>query len=63
MIRAREIYLDYINDWLTIKEMTDYYYMSFGFDKKKITQLINEGRIVFNWKFHIGTFKQYRGKQ
>ena len=62
MMRAREIYLDYINDWLTIKEMTDYYYISFGFDKKKITQLINEGRIAFNWKFHIGTFKQYRGK-
>tara|TARA_R110002012_G_scaffold83926_1_gene210714 strand:+ start:367 stop:549 length:183 start_codon:yes stop_codon:yes gene_type:complete len=58
MIRAREIYLDYINDWLTIKAMADSaYYISFGLDKKQIIQLVNEGRIAFNWKFHIGTFK------
>jgi len=58
MIRAREIYLDYVNDWLSIKAMSSSaYYISFGLDKNQIIQLINEGRIACNWKFHIGTFK------
>ena len=58
MITARQIYLDYVNDWLTIKAMaSSAYYMSCGLNQKKIEQLIKEGRIVFNWRFHIGTMK------
>ena len=54
MIRAREVYLDYVNDWLSIKSMSNSaYYISYGLDYKKIKQLINEGRIVFNWRFYF----------
>ena len=58
MITAREIYLDYVNDWLSIKSMSNSpYYISYGLNYKKIKQLISEGRIVFNWQFYIGTMK------
>ena len=59
MLSSIEIYLDYANNWLTIKSMADSaYYGSYGLeDEKVLKELINEGRIAFNWKFHIGTFK------
>ena len=59
MLNSIEIYLDYVDNWLTIKAMADSaYYGSYGLeDEKVLKELINEGRIAFNWKFHIGTFK------
>ena len=59
MLNSIEIYLDYVDNWLTIKAMADSaYYGSYGLeDENVLKELINEGRIAFNWKFHIGTFK------
>lgn len=59
MLSSIEIYLDYVNNWLTIKSMANSsYYGSYGLeDENVLKELINEGRIAFNWKFHIGTFK------
>ena len=59
MLNSIEIYLDYVDNWLTIKSMADSaYYGSYGLeDENVLKELINEGRIAFNWKFHIGTFK------
>jgi hypothetical protein len=59
MLTAIEIYLDYVDNWLTIKSMADSsYYGSYGLeDENVLKELINEGRIAFNWKFHIGTMK------
>ena len=59
MLSSIEIYLDYVDNWLTIKAMAgSAYYGSYGLeDENVLKELINEGRIAFNWKFHIGTSK------